>query len=124
MENQASQHRNSVCPKLSPIEFPHSNSKSQKILGVPLPDRVVVHHTESKLNKYQIEIISSQAEHALKHANERALRECGNEAHRKCSLCHKYDDTSNMVYSKSDRSHQHRKCHADYEYRRRHAVNL
>lgn len=96
---------------------------AEKALGRPLPDGAVVHHYGKKTENAKLVICQDQGYHALIHAREKALLSCGNANFRKCQFCKEWDDPANMVRN-SSRGHYHRKCHAEYEMRRRYANKL
>lgn len=82
----------------------------QKAIKGYLPLRFPVHHVDgNKLNNSNNNLVICQdtAYHSLLHQRERTLRACGNVNHRKCTLCHKYDDSKNMT-----KNRYHRECRA------------
>lgn len=77
---------------------------AEKVLGKQLPERAVIHHHTEK----QLIICQNQNYHMLLHMRTNALNSCGHADWRKCALCHKYDQSSNLYMHETWAVH--RKC--------------
>lgn len=102
---------------LKSYEYEHRfNAKAKN--GGHLPDGSIVHHQNGKDDNENVTIFSSHSDHAIHHANERALKACGNPTWRKCNICHQWDDPANMSRS-TNSSRYHKKCAAEKVAKRR-----
>ena len=84
-------------------------------LGKALPKGAVVHHADGDKNNNvnsNLVICPSQSYHALLHARMDAMEKSGDPGKRLCSYCKKYDEVSNLSYSKSSRKSYHKSCDA------------
>ena len=84
---------------------------AEKTLGKPLPPGVIVHHSdEDRINNTPSNLVICQDDtyHKLIHVRLRAFKACGCVHYRKCSICKKYDDTSNLHKTKT--SYRHKTC--------------
>jgi hypothetical protein len=96
-----------------------------EMLGRALTALEVVHHRdEDKKNNAldNLMLFATQAEHQLYHAEQRALKACGNSTFMKCYHCKEYDDPANMAIRKAKRQAYHRECHAVYMSKHREAA--
>lgn len=72
---------------------------AERALGHPLPRGACVHHADgdpSNNHPSNLVICPDQAYHSLIHMRIRAMHACGNPSWRKCKICHRYDDPSQM----------------------------
>lgn len=90
---------------------------AEKVIGMPLPNGVVIHHYGEKTDNAKIVICQDQAYHVLIHARMTAMMASGNPNYRKCVFCKQYDTPANMKHGQN-RAHYHSKCRS--EYRKKH----
>lgn len=72
----------------------------EQILGKKLPTTVVIHHIDgNRLNnsKDNLVVCQDQAYHKLLHTRTKALDACGNANWRKCWVCKKYCDKTELI---------------------------
>ena len=67
-----------------------------KALGKPLPDGVDVHHHGGGKHGGQLVICQDRNYHKLLHIRTRAYEATGDAEKRKCDICKRWDDVSNM----------------------------
>jgi len=86
---------------------------AEKILGKSLPKKSVIHHFYSGKN---IVICQNRAYHLLLHQRQNAYENCGYANWRKCYICKKYDDPTNLYFAPNGRSTPyHRKCKSEVQ---------
>lgn len=87
---------------------------AEKALGRLLPPKVEIHHfneIKSDNTPSNLVICPDAAYHKLLHARMRALRACGNPNFRKCYVCGKWCDTSELI-CRARNTGIHRACNA------------
>jgi len=97
----------------------------EEALGKPLPSGSRPHHVNEKRDDNRPEnlvLCQDLAYHKLLHRRLRALRACGHPSWRKCKFCKKYDEPSKLYIGSSSQVF-HRRCHAEYEERRKRKNN-
>ncbi len=90
---------------------------AEKAIGHILPTWVIVHHVDGdKQNDSNgnLVICQDQSYHLLISRRKIALDICGHATFKKCAYCHKYDDPTNMFFSKHY-SGYHKECKNRYE---------
>lgn len=90
---------------------------AEKALGKPLPHGARVHHAdENKANNKNSNLVicPNHTYHMLIHQRLRAYRATGNPNLRKCVLCQKWDDPSNLYFPPSQYVGKHRACDSKY----------
>lgn len=95
---------------------------AEKVLGKLLPLGAVVHHRNKDTRDNKLDnlvICENQSYHNLLHRRERALKECGQPAWRKCPICKMYDNPINLKFNKDNGSFYHRECWNEYQKQRR-----
>jgi hypothetical protein len=100
---------------------------AEKALGRHLPDTAVVHHVDNERtnnSNTNLVICQDQAYHLLLHQRARALKACGHADWLNCHYCHGYASPELLYVHVSQKLRRHtysfhRKCHAEYEYKRR-----
>jgi len=96
---------------------------AERILGKPLPDKVVIHHPNGNQDNSIFVICEGLEYHALIHQRMRSLFVCGHASWRKCAHCKTYDEPRNLFIGKSGSPVYHRVCKAKYD-KERYEKNL
>lgn len=98
---------------------------AEKILGKPLPKAAVIHHVDENTSNDEnvnLVICENDTYHKLLHQRIRALKSCGHVSWRKCWICKKYDDPSNLyirTYKPQGGCVCHRQCKSERYYMRK-----
>lgn len=93
----------------------------ENIIGRHLLPEERIHHKDlnpSNNTPDNLQLFSSDSEHAKFHADLRAEAECGDKNKRRCRVCHEYDYIENMMRiqkNKPEVVHAHRECFKMYK---------
>jgi len=95
------------------------------VFGRELPVGTIVHHANgdpSNDSNNNLVLCENRAYHNLLHQRKRAYDECGDTKKRACQLCKQYDFIDNLYVSPDGNTIRHRRCHANYEFKRKQPV--
>ena len=87
----------------------------EKALERPLYSGEVIHHIngDPAINEnWNLVLCEGESYHRLLHTRTKALLSCGNSKYRKCWICQKYDDISNLNIT--GRTIEHLYCRREY----------
>lgn len=93
----------------------------EAVIGRELPEQAVVHHWDGdKTNNINANLLvcPNEAYHRLIHRRMRAMKESGNPNFRRCHLCGKWDDPSNLIGTSANKTTPHKHCFNAYQRRR------
>ena len=87
----------------------------ERVLGRSLKGSECIHHMDGNRlnnNNNNLVVCPNGAYHKLLHKRTQAYDACGNVNKRKCYLCQKYDEITNMTFIErsKDSFHYHREC--------------
>lgn len=100
-------------------------------IGKYLPSKAVVHHVDGvSANDSNTNLVACEndAYHQYIQKRTRAYKACGHANWLKCPYCKEYDNPNNLFTrinkGGATTSGFHKKCRADYEYNRRHGIDV
>jgi len=92
--------------------------KAEKALGKYLPPKAVIHHTDEVVSNDEnanLIICQDNAYHHILHQRQRAYKACGHAFWRKCCICKKHDDPSNLYILPKGNSAYHKSCKSELQ---------